>query len=402
MPASKLSVSTVLSKALHGQKSKGSSKTSPPLSVRITEQIPTEIYELMMDHLDDVPSILACNLVCRTWHPRSREILHQRTACHPGPSKLRPATISCAAPYLDGGVIYGALDGVYFASSDGSQKRLASLPDVVQIELFIDVDLLICIADSQLITFPLRALVSSTYQELDVVRMQKPIIMISVLRSKNLGERHRVCAVRKIPKSAPTFKLFDIVFANDYARLVEDSSCFIEQQVTSVHLCSRRLLAVAIEKAPPQHSGFDVINIGNAESQPFLDSNDPALKFVYNTRETGKPIGISRFGDHFLVSYSKLGFLVNKLGRSLDNLVKIQWNGTPSSVVVHGKHILALTPEYIDVWQFGPTESTTPQLAQQVKGSYALLNDASEEAVLVLNKKTKDVVELEFHHEVCQ
>ncbi|KAJ7066358.1 hypothetical protein C8F01DRAFT_698556 [Mycena amicta] len=193
---------------------------TPDSSKGIMTEIATEVYELIMDHLsDDARTLLACNLVCRAWHPRSHHLLLRLMACRPralsGIVHGGHGTIHCAVPYLQGGVIYGATDGVYLGTENGSRRRLASLRNVVRIAIFQDVNLFLCIADSDLISMPLRPLISA---QTNVTRISKHVVYVSVHRSSTPGEHHRVCALKSSALSG-TIKVFDVIGDQHGARL---------------------------------------------------------------------------------------------------------------------------------------------------------------------------------------
>ncbi|KAJ6620588.1 hypothetical protein B0H10DRAFT_1064880 [Mycena sp. CBHHK59/15] len=67
----------------------------------LTDQISTEIYELIIDHLNtDKLALLACSLVCRSWLPRSKCHLLALRVCCPVPlvSHGGFGAVTCAVP----------------------------------------------------------------------------------------------------------------------------------------------------------------------------------------------------------------------------------------------------------------------------------------------------------------
>ncbi|KAF7356283.1 Sulfhydryl oxidase [Mycena venus] len=133
----------------HSVKAPRSSQS--PLPEAITDQLSTEIYELIMDHLGDKPSLLACNLVCRSWAPRRKCLLLDLMVCHPVPLVAHGGfgAIACAVPdpfQGNGGIIYGTKDGIYRGIKDGSRLRLLSIHDVSQIEILPGSNLVLCLA----------------------------------------------------------------------------------------------------------------------------------------------------------------------------------------------------------------------------------------------------------------
>lgn len=139
----------------------------------------------------------------------------------------------------DGGVIYGAKDGIYRGTKDGSRPRLLSIKDVSQIEILVDENLVICLAGTQLfwyffprtwlisiggsfMTISLSVLNSGTCQETHLNRISKHVSCFTVHRSTTAGESHRICALKSSALSG-TLKVYDVVVNNQVTTLVPAS-----------------------------------------------------------------------------------------------------------------------------------------------------------------------------------
>lgn len=122
-----------------------------PLSRALSDNIPQEIFERFIDHLhEDTHTLSTCSIVCQAWLPASRYHLF-------GPLVVRPVRlnlgwsldINCSvALHKRSCILYGNKKGVYW--SEPGQKlapvQVLSLPNVSQIDVLEDHNLLICLS----------------------------------------------------------------------------------------------------------------------------------------------------------------------------------------------------------------------------------------------------------------
>ncbi|KAJ7117575.1 CNH domain-containing protein [Mycena epipterygia] len=371
-----------------------SSYFDPPLPSEITDHISTEIYELIIDYLrEDKRALLACNLVCRSWAPRSKCLLLELMTCRPVPlvSHGGFGKITCAAPYRRGSsdeIIYGTTDGVYRGSKDGSRPRLLSIHDVSQIETLPDVDLFLCLAGGVFLTMPLSTLNSGTHQDTDISRISKHVSFFSVYQSAAAGESHRVCVLKSSSLSG-TIKVFDVpVSANQ--QLIFAHELYIPRETYSVRFLSRTRLAAALKKGFAVQGGFEMVDLTTLETQSLLDPDDAALDFVH---KKVKPMAVFRVSDVFLVCYDKYGFYIDRRGSMARTDQLLRWNKPPIAFALHEPYVLAFCDMQVEVWNV-----ETAELVQRIRGPYYLLNaPESGEKILALSLSSGDVVEMVFH-----
>ncbi|KAJ7509797.1 CNH domain-containing protein [Mycena galericulata] len=368
--------------------------SSTPFPERITDQISTEIYELIMDSLSlDKSSLLACNLVCRSWAPRSRCLLLELMVCHPVPLVGHGGfgRIRCAAPYNQGyreEIIYGTTDGIYRGSRDGSRPRLLSIHDVSQIEILADVNLFLCIAGGVFMTLPLSALNAGTCRDSDIHRLSKHVVFFAVYRSTTPGESHRVCVLKTSALSG-TIKAFDVVGNPQASTLVIARELYMPRETFSVRFLSRTRLAVALNQGFAVHGGFEMVDLTTATTQSLVDPDDPATDSLPTKV---KPMSVFRVSDIFLLCFDKFGFYIDKRGKMIRNDLVMRWDSTPHSFALHGPYILAFFDTQVGVWNI-----ETAEMVQKIKGPYYLLNSPdSGEKILALSLPSGEVTELIF------
>nr|GAT56993.1 predicted protein [Mycena chlorophos] len=354
---------------------------TPALPARISEQLATELYELVIDHLGysgDIQALLACNRVCRAWHPRSQHLLRRLLVCRPRPLSGIVhggyGGINCAVanPGTQGGVIYGATDGVYLGAADGSRRRLAPLRNVISIEVFPDVNLFVCIADSDLLSMPLWPLLAGTnpYRETDMTRVSKHVSALSVFRkkSKTPGERHLLCVRKNVSLSA-TVKVFEVIENQRGARLLVTREFYLPTVITGVEFLTATHLAAILKDPPNRHGGLEVVDVTSLQTQPLLDPDDANLEFAF-ARGAGRPVAIFRCSADFVVCYQKFGFFLDRRGQLANPELKhLHWTESLSAFVLHGKYLLGFASMRVEVWNL-----ETRSRVLRIHGSYLPLN----------------------------
>ncbi|KAJ7108891.1 CNH domain-containing protein [Mycena crocata] len=364
-----------------------------PFPRAITDQISMEIYERIIDHLNDKRSLLSCILVCPSWVPRSRTLLRKLTVCHPVSLVEHDGlgTITCAVPAYPGntgGIIYGTYDGIYKGAPDGSQPRLLSIPDVSQIGMLPDRNLFICLADGVLTTMPLSTLNAGTCQDINLDRVLSHVAFFTVYRSTTKKESHRVCALQTSALSS-TIKVFDVGGSRRVATLVDVQEFYIPCNVYSVRFVSRIQLAAAIKKGFGVQGGFEIVDLVTLERQTLLDLSDPALEFAF---KKVKPVTVFKVSDIFLACYSRFGFYIDHGGRMVRNQVLMRWTENVRAFALHEPYILAFGKTHVEVWNI-----ETAEMLQEIHRSYSLLNAPEPgEAIIGLSLVHDDVSEIVF------
>ncbi|KAJ7108856.1 CNH domain-containing protein [Mycena crocata] len=357
-------------------------------SKAITEQISTEIYELVIDHLyGDKRTLLTCMLVCRSWVPRSKALLLESTVCHPVPLIGHGGfgKITCAVPDHSGNIIYGTTEGVYRGTPNGSRPRLLSTQDVTQIEILPDTDLFIYLAGGVFMTMPLSILNSGACQNSDINRLSKHVASFTVYRSTVAGKGHRMCALKTSTLSS-TIKVFDIDVQLFTLRVALE--LYIPSESYSVRFLTRTRLAAAIKKGG---GGFEMVDLLTAETQSLLDPDDPALDLALNKKI--KPLTVFRASDIFIVCYDKFGFYIDRRGRMARNELLMRWTAPATAPALHEPYLLAFSETHVEAWNI-----ETAEMLQKIRGQCTLLNaPESGEDILSLSLASGDISKMLFH-----
>ncbi|KAJ7656426.1 CNH domain-containing protein [Mycena polygramma] len=375
------------------------STASTPLSPfpkALTDQISTELYELIIECLGpDKPSLLACCLVCRSWVPRSKCLLLELMICHPAPlvSHGGFGTITCAVPPhqgTNGGIIYGAADGVYRGSPDGSRPRLLSLHDVSQIEILLDSNLFLCVAGGNFMTLPLSVIHSGASRESDITRISKHVSFFSVYRSTIPGESHRVCVLKSTTLSG-TIKVFDVTGNNQISVLALARELYIPLECISIRFLTWTRIVASIKKGFAVQGGFEMVDLVTMETQSLLDPTDPTI--IELPLKKYKPKTVFRVDDVFLVCYDKVAFYIDRRGDTTRKELVMWWTQPANGFALHQPYILAFCNMRVEVWNI-----ETAEMVQKVQGPYYLLNNPdSGETILSTSLLTGDITEMVFH-----
>ncbi|KAJ7181037.1 CNH domain-containing protein [Mycena filopes] len=368
-----------------------------PFSKAITDQVSTEIYELIRDHLSaEKASLLACNLVCRSWAPRSRMLLLELTICHPvpvGPShnsrELGPITCAIPNPGTDGEIIYGTAGGIYRTFKDSSTPRFFDIRNVSQMEVLPDVNLFLGLSDGDFFTWPLSTLRAGSYHwDADITRLSKHVSFFSVYRSTTPGESHRVCALKSSSLSG-TIKVFDVAQDQQMVTvLVNVQELYIPRETYSVRFLTRTRLAAALKKGSAVQGGFEMVNLVTSETQDLLDLSDPSLQFVSKKL---KAMAVFRVSNVFLVCYDKLAFCIDRRGRMTANDSVMRWTSAANAFALHEPYLLAFCASHVEIWN-----TETAKLEQKLSGVYRLLNGPEPGEKVLVSLASGDVAEMVF------
>ncbi|KAH8116525.1 CNH-domain-containing protein [Phellopilus nigrolimitatus] len=266
--------------------------------------------------------------------------------------------VNCAAPFDHGRrVAYGTNDGVYFSNlRDPSRHpvRVLGLPDITQIDVLEEYQLLIVLSEHSVITFPLEAL--SEHDPMGGLRRAKRIsshtsffkagmclgkTLVCVVKASQLSSTIKALepieyAVRG--KNKPTFKKL-IQGGNDTLRLFREF--YIPVESSSIHYLKTKL-CVGCTK------GFEIVDLETLDTQALLDPSDSSLDFVQK-REDVRPMAIYRIENDFLLCYDEFAFYVNKSGWRARNWFMVYWEGHPRSFALHFPYVLAFEPTFVEV-----------------------------------------------------
>ncbi|KAJ7181026.1 CNH domain-containing protein [Mycena filopes] len=360
----------------------------PPFPRFITEQISTEIYELIIDFLSmDKGTLTACNLVCREWAPRSEMHLQRHFElmfCRPV-HLITHEGVACAVPLSNhsAGIIYGTESGIYEGLPDGTRSSLLSIRNVSRIELLPYADLCLCLAGKTLVTIPLGILTSGTCQDVDITRVSKHASFFAVYRPTATGDNFRVCTA-KSSKLTTTVKVFDVTGSPQNSTLVKSQAFYIPTETTSVSFINRTRLVVAVKDG-----GFEVVDLTALETVSILLPSALSLEFKMRLA----PIAMLRISDTWLMCYDEVGFYVDRSGTMIRQETVMRWTLRACAFALHSPHILVFCSNHIEVWNIEIGE-----LVQKIKGSYRLLNTPkSNDGILLASRSSGSIMEMVFN-----
>ncbi|KAI0664258.1 CNH domain-containing protein [Cubamyces menziesii] len=265
--------------------------------------------------------------------------------------------VNCAAPFNQGRkAVYGTDDGVYLSNlmeRNREPVKVLALKDVEQVDVLEDYQLLIVLAERQVITFPLDAL--DPLDPLAGLKRAKRIAShISFFKAGVCVGKTLVCVVKSSPlsstikalepidqnvrgRSKPTFRKL-LQGGNDTLRVYK---FYIPVQSSSIHFLKTRLCIGCT-------NGFEIVDLETLDTQGLLDPADQSLEFVHK-RENLRPLAIYRIDNEFLLCYDEFAFYVNKAGWRSRKDFMVYWEGNPTGFALHYPYVLAFEPTFVEI-----------------------------------------------------
>ncbi|KAJ9123210.1 hypothetical protein QFC22_001404 [Naganishia vaughanmartiniae] len=271
--------------------------------------------------------------------------------------------VNCASPY-DGGrrIIYGTDEGVFFSNLRDERLRVpakvVAIPDVTQVDVLEEFQLLIVLAERSVTAFPLEAL-DPTDPTAALKRGKRLSSHTSFFKCGVCLGRVLLCIVKSSSLSS-TIKVLEPVDMSQrgkkeptpFRKLLNNSGAhnepfhilkefYIPTESTSLMMLKTKLCVATTR-------GFEVIDLETLDTQSLLDPSDSSLDFVAK-RENVRPVTIYRIEEFFLLCYAEFAFYVNKTGWRARPRWAIQWEGVPTSFALHYPYILAFEPTFVEV-----------------------------------------------------
>ena len=236
---------------------------------------------------------------------------------------------------------------------DATPKRVLDTPNVTQIEILEEYQLLLVLSNKSLLSYSLSALDPN---EPALGRRPKKIQShCNFFKAGICLGRHLVCAVKSSALST-TIKVYEPndaitktkkqkglgkMFGGGQDELRPFKEFYIPAESSSVHFLKSKL-CVACAK------GFEVVSLETLETQSLLDQADTSLDFVAR-KEGARPIHIERLNGEFLLNYSEFSFFVNKHGWRARPEWKIDWEGSPGNFALSYPWILGFEANFIEL-----------------------------------------------------
>ncbi|EEB08547.1 Rho1 guanine nucleotide exchange factor 1 [Schizosaccharomyces japonicus yFS275] len=262
----------------------------------------------------------------------------------------------------DGGrrLLFGTDTGIYLSTRKPHSMilvqpiRILSLPNVSQLEVIEEYNLLLLLSDKVLYSYSLSWISTEVGQ---APRKPKKIsghtsffkvgiclgkVLVCIVKSSTLSTTIKVLEpvqqLARTSKQAGLKKLLAV--SQDPLRVLKE--LYMPTESTSIHFLKNKLCVGCTR-------GFEVVSLDNLETQSLLDPADTSLEFV-ERRENIKPIAIYRMnGGEFLLCYSEFAFYVNRNGWRSRPTWFVVWEGCPQKFALSYPYILAFEPSFIEV-----------------------------------------------------
>ncbi|KAJ7180957.1 CNH-domain-containing protein [Mycena filopes] len=245
--------------------------------------------------------------------------------------------VNCAAPFSGGRrIVYGTDDGVYISDLRDISKdpvKVLALLDVSQVDVLEDYQLLIVLAERQVLTFPLDAL-DPMDPMAGLKRAKRIATHTSFFKAGFCLGRVLVCIVKSTQLSS-TFKALEP----------------IEQTVRG--------------RAKPTFK--KLLQGGNDTLKPFREFYIPVESTSIHYLKTRMCIGCSKgfeIVDLESLETQEFAFYVNKTGRRSRKEFMVFWEGTPTGFALHEPYVLAFEPSFVEIRHI-----ETGLMSQVIQGS---------------------------------
>ncbi|MCJ1287317.1 RHO1 GDP-GTP exchange protein 2 [Xylographa opegraphella] len=285
--------------------------------------------------------------------------------------------VNCLVP-IDGGrkLVFGTDAGVFISdrkpkAAESKPRRMLDVSNVTQIDVLEEYQLLLVLANKNLVSYPLQALDPSDTQSPLLKRPKKIQGHANFFKAGVCLGRHLVCTAKSsgLSTTVKVFEPLDTVSSNNgrpaLSRLFQGSQeslkpfkvsrdqvpyrmdvnsfqeFYIPAESTSIHFLKSKLCVACAR-------GFEVVSLETLETQALLDQADTSLDFVAREKDT-KPVHIERLNGEFLLSYSDFSFFVNRNGWRARPDWKITWEGQPTAFALSYPYILAFEPSFIEI-----------------------------------------------------
>lgn len=261
---------------------------------------------------------------------------------------------------LDGGrkLIYGTDNGIYMSDrrskdKDATPKRVVDVPNVTQVDVLEEYQLLLVLSNRSLLSYQLGAL--DPNEPISSKRAKKIQSHCNFFKTGICLGRHLVCCIKSSALST-TIKVYEPndamsrtggrsglggMFNAGRDGLKPFKEFYIPTESTSVHFLKSKLCVACAR-------GFEVVSLETLETQSLLDQADTSLDFVAR-KEGVKPIHIERLNGEFLLNYSEFSFFVNRNGWRARPEWRLDWEGTPQAFALSYPWILAFEPNFIEL-----------------------------------------------------
>ncbi|TFK69856.1 hypothetical protein BDN72DRAFT_896941 [Pluteus cervinus] len=324
-----------------------------PLSNDLTERVPLEIRELVINQLvGDEETLRSCMLVCRAWWKASQRAIVDAS------SRLLTKDfgqeVNCAAVIDEMGVIlYGTATGIYasdLANLGRPPVQVLNYPNIEQID---------SLDKGSIIVF--RSGTNVVYG-----------IPFVYLSAKPAGAAAGPESCLRIYMRVTTFSV-GMVNGSEILCLLRGKELHMFRRPASYSL--RFLKAVEPLNKPSciQIVKGKVMSMSDCDFELFDPQSLGGLGFV----EGAQMIAIQPIEEGFLICYDKFAVCVRETGERLGDIL-LRWLYPPDRVVFQGHYILAFSHDHLEI-----RHVRTGELLRLIEKHFRLLSTTTSKTIVV-------------------
>jgi hypothetical protein len=246
---------------------------------------------------------------------------------------------NCISPYDHGNrMIYGTDEGVYFSNLRDPKLRspvkVINLPDVTQVDVLEEFQLLIVLHERTVNAYPLDCLDPNDPNA--ALKKGKRIAshtsffktgtclgrtLVVVVKSSTLSSTIKVLEPN-VPGARPQGGLFRSRQAQEPLKVFKEF--YIPLESFNVHFLKTKL-CVGCSR------GFEIVDLTTLDMQSLLDPADPEVKKITSPTVTNKPMAMFRVEGDFLLCFDDVAFFINKNGWRSRAPWFVRWEGQPTA-----------------------------------------------------------------------
>ncbi|ODQ49791.1 hypothetical protein SAICODRAFT_73948 [Saitoella complicata NRRL Y-17804] len=167
--------------------------------------------------------------------------------------------------------------------------------------------------DRTLVIYKKRKGIESTF------KMMEPVVSRAETKKKHWYGKNK-----NMPE---TFRVFDEFYV--------PSDCF------GIH-CFQKVISIRCPK------GFELLGLETMHSVQSLPTKE-TLKDEQKSIIDGKPLGMFKQDDGFVLTYEKGAVYIDKYGGIAQGRPYFRWAGRPNSVTMHGTYIIAFASDFVEI-----------------------------------------------------
>ncbi|CAE6403729.1 unnamed protein product [Rhizoctonia solani] len=243
-------------------------------------------------------------------------------------------------------IAYGTEEGVYLQSLYGGRpSKYLDLPDVQQIDILEEYQLLIVLSGGTVFTCSLSA------PNIGNPMTYKIALHVSFFTVGYCLNRTLICIAGVNTPEGTTIRIKEIyAIVHGIGMLIfKESICEALEAFKELHIPtgahSFRFLETQL--CIMCTKGFKMLNFNTLEIYSLLDPTDPSLDFV--RCKDVHALSMYQIDGLFLLCYTEFAFYVYDAGRRSRNDMIIRWEGTPTAFALQYPYIMAFDQMFVEI-----------------------------------------------------